>query len=324
MPFFDFSLSELQRYQPAIPEPPDFDAFWAKTLEAAHQHPLDARFTPVDAGMRTVETYDVEFSGYGGQRVKGWLLLPAGANGPLPGVLEFIGYGGGRGWPINWLTWASAGYAFMVMDTRGQGSAWQRGDTPDIPDGANPSYPGFMTQGVLDPHTYYYRRVFTDAVRAFEAFSQHPKVDASRIAVTGGSQGGAITLAAAGLIPTLKVAMPDVPFLCHFQRAIETAPDAPYTEIVSYLRVHREKAETVFKTLNYFDGVHFARRIRAQVLCSTALMDTICPPSTVFAAYNAITTEKEMKVYPYNDHAGGGIDHMIEKIAYLRRVMPLE
>jgi cephalosporin-C deacetylase len=320
MSFFDLSLEELQQYHPNLPEPPDFDAFWAETLAEARQFPLNPTFTEVDYGLKTVKAYDVTFAGYGGHPIKGWLLLPAGTIQPLAGIMEFIGYGGGRATPLNWLGWASAGYAFMVMDTRGQGSSWQRGDTPDIADGGNPSYPGFMTQGILNPRHYYYRRLFCDTVRAIEAFQSHPLVDPERIAVTGGSQGGGMTIAATALSPSVKIAMPDVPFLCHFRRATEITDKAPYSEIASYLRVHRHQMDTVFNTLNYFDGVHFAKRIGARVLCSVALMDTICPPSTVFAAYNAIQSPKEMRVYTYNDHEGGGADHHWEKIKFVQAV----
>lgn len=318
MPFFDLPLDELQRYSPHIPEPTDFDAFWDATLSEARQHPLHPTFTPIDYGLKTLDTYDVTFSGYGGQPIKGWLILPAKTTKPLAGILEFIGYGGGRATPLNWLTWASAGYAFMVMDTRGQGSSWQRGDTPDIHHAGSPTYPGFMTQGVLDPHDYYYRRLFTDCVRAVEAFMLHPMVDGERIAVTGGSQGGGMTIATSALMPTVKIAMPDVPFLCHMRRAIEITAEYPYQEIVAYLRVHRHLNDVVLNTLNYFDGVHFAKRIQARVFCSVALMDATCPPSTVFAAYNAIPSQKEMVVYPYNDHEGGGIDHTLKKMQWIR------
>ncbi len=320
MPFFDLPLDELQRYHPDIPEPTDFDAFWDATLSEARQYPLNATFTPVDYGLKTLDTYDVTFSGYGGQPIKGWLILPANTTTPLPAILEFIGYGGGRATPLNWLGWASAGYAFMVMDTRGQGSSWQRGDTPDIHASGNPMYPGFMTQGVLNPHDYYYRRLFTDCVRAVEALMTHPMVDGERIAVTGGSQGGGMTIATSALMPTVKIAMPDVPFLCHMRRAIEITAEYPYQEIVAYLRVHRHLVDTVLNTLNYFDGVHFAKRIRARVLCSVALMDGICPPSTVYAAYNAIQTQKEMVVYPYNNHEGGGADHTLKKMQFVRDI----
>ena len=170
---FDMPLEQLETYLPPREEPPDLDEFWQGTLAEARDIPLNAVFELVDFKLRTVETFDVTFNGYGGQPVKGWLLLPRQRSGPLPCVVEYIGYGGGRGFPLDWLVWSSAGFAHLVMDTRGQGSAWERagqGDTPDPePDGANPHYPGFMTRGVLDPKTYYYRRVFTDGVRAVEA-----------------------------------------------------------------------------------------------------------------------------------------------------------
>ncbi len=318
MPFFDMSLAELHAYKPERSEPADFDAFWQNTLEEARHYPLNAQFERVDYGLRLVDTYDVTFAGYGGQPVKGWFVLPAGQKDPLPCVVEYIGYGGGRGFPHERLVWPSAGYAFLLMDTRGQGSVWSHGDTADLPDGANPFVPGFMTQGVLDPKTYYYRRVYTDAVRAVEAARSHRAVDVLRVAVTGGSQGGAITIAASGLVPDLAAALPDVPFLCHFRRAIGLTENQPYAEVTRYLSIHRDHEETVFNTLDYFDGVNFAARSPVRALYSTAMMDMTCPPSTVFAAYNHLNAPKDIKVYRFNEHEGGGQHHTLEKIRFLK------
>src|SRR6478672_11490734 len=166
----DMPLEQLQAYLPQRNEPADFDSFWQQTLAETRSTPLNPEFSPVDVGLRTVESYDVTFNGYGGQPIKGWLLLPKERSGPLPCVVQYLGYGGGRGFPLNHLVWSSAGFANFIMDTRGQGSAWSNGDTPDLePEGSNPQHPGFMTRGVLRPQTYYYRRVFTDAVRAVAA-----------------------------------------------------------------------------------------------------------------------------------------------------------
>jgi cephalosporin-C deacetylase len=317
--FFDMPLKELETYLPDREEPADFDAFWEATLAEARAFPMDAAFKPVDYGLKTVEAFDVTFNGYGGQPIKGWFLLPRQRQGPLPCVVEYIGYGGGRGFPTDWLMWSSAGFAYLVMDTRGQGSAWRQGDTPDPePDGSNPHYPGFMTRGVLDPRTYYYRRVFTDGVRAVEAARAHPAVDAGRIAVTGGSQGGGITIAVGGLEPGVKVVMPDVPFLCHYRRATELVDTAPYSEIVAFCKAHRDKIDTVFHTLSYFDGVNFAARTTCHGLFSVGLMDQTCPPSTVFAAYNHFAGPKEIRIWQYNEHEGGGSYQTIEKVKYLR------
>lgn len=320
---FDMPLDQLQTYRPARNEPADFDAFWAQTLAEARQFPLQAKFEPVEAGLKLVEAFDVTYNGYGGQPIKGWLLLPRQRSGTIPCVVDYIGYGGGRGLPHEWLLWASAGYANLVMDTRGQGSTWRAGDTGDPePDGANPHHPGFMTRGVLNPRTYYYRRVFTDAVRAVEAARAHPAVDARRVAITGGSQGGGITLAVAGLVPDLAASMADVPFLCCFRRATEITDGYPYQEIVKYCQVHRNAIDTVFNTLAYFDGVNFAARAQSPALFSVGLMDEICPPSTVFAAYNHYAGPKQIKHWRYNHHEGGQAFQDVEKLKFLAQLWP--
>jgi cephalosporin-C deacetylase len=319
--YFDMPLDQLQIYCPHRNEPADFDSFWAETLLAARQFKLDPQFVPVTTGLKLVDVFDVTFPGFGGQPVKGWFILPKDLSGKLPCVVEYIGYGGGRALPTDWLLWANAGYAHFVMDTRGQGSTWSPGDTPDLePEGSNPQIPGFMTRGVLDPKTYYYRRVFTDAVRAVESARTHPAVDATHVAVTGGSQGGGITLAAAGLLPDLSAVMPDVPFLCNFRRATDLVDTDPYYEITRFCKTHRDKVEQVFNTLSYFDGMNFAPRANAPALFSVGLMDDICPPSTVYSAYNHYMGEKQIKVWSYNNHEGGASFQTGEKLAFLARL----
>lgn len=320
---FDFSLAELERYQPAEAAPADFGAFWDTTLEEARVFPLNARFELVQTLLRSVAVYDLSFSGYAGATVRGWLLLPAGTRAPLPCVVEYLGYGGGRGLPTDWLLWPSAGYACVVMDTRGQGSAWSTGDTPDPQAGGEPHLPGFMTQGIAARETYYYRRLYTDAVRAVEAARSHPLIDRERVAVSGGSQGGGLALVAAGLTPDVAICLPDVPFLCHFSRAVTLTDSAPFSEVAAYLRVHRNRVPEVMHTLSYFDGMHFAGRARAHALFSVALMDNVCPPSTVYAAYNRYGGQKSIRVYPFNGHEGGGTQQAGEKLAFVAKRWPL-
>lgn len=315
---YDLTIEELRKYLPERDEPADFDDFWKKTLSEAEKIPLNATFEKVDFGLNLFDTYDVTFNGYGGQPIKGWFLIPVGQQGSLSCVVRYIGYGGGRGFPIDWLLFPCAGYATLVMDTRGQGSVWLQGDTPDIPDqGTSAHYPGFMTSGILDPITYYYRRVFVDAMRAVQAAKANEWVNPQRIFLSGGSQGGGISLAVAGLDPGITGIMPDVPFLCHFRRAVTLVDTYPYNEIAFYLKTHREKSDQVFQTLSYFDGMNFAVRAKAPALFSVGLMDTTCPPSTVFAAYNHYAGDKEIRVYEFNLHEGGESYQDLEKLKFL-------
>ncbi|GES29192.1 acetylxylan esterase [Streptomyces angustmyceticus] len=316
--FTDLSLDELRAYRPPRPEPPGFDAFWQRTLDETRAHDLDARFTEIDAGLALLRTQDVTFAGFGGHRIHGWFLAPRAADGPLPCVVQYLGYGGGRGMVHDWLLWPSAGYATLVMDTRGQSGPNRPGDTPDPVGSGNPGVPGKMTQGLLDPDDYYYRRLFTDAVRAVEAARGQAAVDAGRIVVAGGSQGGAAALAVAGLVPGLAGALIDVPFLAHVRRAVEITDSGPYGELTRYFAGERGRIDTALHTLDHFDGLNFAARATAPALFGTALRDDVVPPSTGFAVHHHYAGEKELKVWRFNAHEGGGGEQRAAEIAFLR------
>jgi cephalosporin-C deacetylase len=320
----DLTVEELIDYRPTVAEPPDFDDFWDETLKETRSFDLDVRLKPVSTPYRTVEIWDASFRGFAGDRINAWLLNPRHDLGPRPVVVEFIGYNGGRDVPGAFLSWASAGYTHLLVDTRGQGSAWGGGGDTEDPHGYGPHAPGFMTKGIERPESYYYRRVFADALRALEVVRSLPDVDPTKVAVQGISQGGGITLAAAGLAQDLVAVMPDVPFLCHFRRAVDICDQDPYMEITRYLAVHRGAGDTAFNTLGYFDGVNFAKRATAPALFSVALMDQVCPPSTVYAAYHAYAGAKEMVVYPFNDHEGGLSHQRLAQIKWLNRLIGFE
>ncbi|GAA1686666.1 acetylxylan esterase [Microbacterium lacus] len=318
MAFFDLPEAELRRYRPTVTEPEDFDDFWTGTIATARQVPIQSSVvTAVPAPFAHIRVFDVRFPGFGGHPVGAWLLVPDGAE-RCRAIVHFQGYGGGRGLPHEWLPWASAGYVTLVVDTRGQGAHRDSGSgTPD-PAGSEPAVPGFMTRGILHRDTYYYRRVYTDAVRAIDFLQTRTEVDAGRVAVAGISQGGGIAIAASALHGAVAACLADVPFLCHFERAVGLTDSDPYAEIVRYLRAHRDDVAVVASTLAYFDGVSLAARATAPTLFSVALQDTVCPPSTVFAAFNAWDARrKEIVVWPLNGHEGGGADQWPRQVKFL-------
>jgi cephalosporin-C deacetylase len=334
MPLFDLPLEELRLYTSAVTPPADFNAFWDRTVSDARSFPLAAVFEPVENYLSVIDTFDVTFSGYGGSPVKGWLHLPANRERgtPLPAVVQYAGYSGGRGLVNQDTRWAQAGYAHFIMDTRGQGYSGAVGETADPhPSAGEVAYAGLMTRGAGSREGYYYRRVYVDAFRAVEAVQSHPDVDASRIIAAGVSQGGGITVAVAGLaagrLDGVIAALPDVPFLQDFPRAIDIAPRGPYPEIAAFLGRHRERYEPMLAVLAYFDGVNLARSAAVPALYSVARMDDVCPPSTVFASYNAYGTSapeqasKDIEVYRFNNHEGGQEHHWIRQLLFLRKLL---
>lgn len=305
-PLYDLSLTELERHQTAAAEPEGLDAFWADAAATARAAAGEPIVEPVEPGTYgSLAAFDVTFGGADGDPVKAWYLRPSGRDEPLPCRVAFIGYGGGRDRPAAHALYPACGYATLVMDTRAQGGTWSAGETADPGAGASGAeHPGVLTRGIAGPETYYYRRLYIDAVRAVETAASLPGVDAGRIAVAGASQGGALALAAAALAPNLvRLCHADVPFLSDIERAVDIAVDYPYLELVSYLALHPELEDAVRATLRHVDNALLASRIRAHTLVGVGLRDTVTPPSTVFAAYNAIPASKEIAVYPYSGHA---------------------
>ncbi|MES6993268.1 acetylxylan esterase [Cutibacterium acnes] len=312
MPLTDLGIDEARTYRPNVPEPDGFDSFWAETLDEYSGVPQDLTAVPFDNRQALIDTWDLSWAGYHNSRVSGWLHAPAAVNGPLPLVIEYLGYSSSRGVPIG-SVFAAAGYAHIVVDPRGQG--WGHPtlteNCPDVHDGSGA--PGFMTQSLSDPHGHYYRRLFTDAFRCLQAAREMELVDPTRIAVLGHSQGGgqAIAVCALAAMRGIKLAgaFVDVPFLCHIRRSCDIATDGPYLEVVRYLAAHPSLCGRAFQTLGYFDGLHFARRARTSTWFSVAMMDQAVPPSSVWAAYNAwgdgMVADKHIAVYPFAGHAAG-------------------
>jgi len=299
MPWFDLPLDQLREYRTLTLEPSGLDSWWGRQIAEARELAQPPKLTRHEPELYApLEVYDAEFSGARGDRIRAWYIKPEGPARKT--IVNFIGYGGGRGAPSEHALTAALGYAVFVMDSRGQGGRWTTGATGD--NGPGPELSQVMTRGIMDPENYYYTRMFTDAVRAVDTaleLGSEPTV-----AVSGGSQGGALSLAAAALASdSVSLCHADVPFLCDIQRAITLTESAPYSEIPEFLNENVDLIEVALNTLKYIDCALLARRITAQTLVSVGLMDEVCPPSTVFAAYNEITASKDISIYPYSGHA---------------------
>ena len=115
----DLPLSELRDYRPEVAEPSDFDEFWADQLAAARAHRGESSFTAADSPVQHASVYDVTFPGYGGDPISSWQLVPHRGSPAAAFIVEYVGYGGGRGDPFDWLKWSCDGHPHLIMDCRG-------------------------------------------------------------------------------------------------------------------------------------------------------------------------------------------------------------
>ena len=308
MPLVDMQLSQLHEYSGRNPKPEDFDKFWDASLAEMHALDPHVELVPHEIDAPFAECFHLRFTGVGGARVYAKYLRPKNAADPHPAVVMFHGYSGNSGDWSDKLNYVARGSSVAFMDCRGQG-----GLSEDVGGTTGNTLRGHIIRGLDNalngqPEKFYYRNVYLDCAQLANIVMNMPEVDANRVGATGSSQGGGLTLACAALEPRIKLAAPVFPFLCDYQRVweMDLAANA-YDELKTYLRqfdpLHEREAD-IWTTLGYIDNQHLANRIRAEVLMPVGLMDTVCPPSTQFAAYNKITSKKSTLIYPDFGHEG--------------------
>jgi cephalosporin-C deacetylase len=302
MPIIDLPLAELERYAGRNPRPADFDAYWERAL--AEERAVDPKVELVPATMTVefAECFDLWFTGVRGARVHAKYVRPKKRSRRAPALLEFHGYAGNSGDFSHRFGWAAAGFCVAALDCRGQG-----GKSDDAGGVQGTTLNGHIVRGLLDePDQLLYRQIFLDTVELARIVMGFDEVDADRVGARGASQGGALTLACAALEPRIRRAAPVYPFLSDYQRVweMDLAKDA-YAELRTFFRYHdptHERVDEWFTRLGYIDVQHLAPRIQGDVMMAIGLMDTICPPSSQFAAYNKIRSKKTRVLYPDYEH----------------------
>ncbi len=304
-------LADLHQYRPDATAPDDLDAFWECTLRDAEQRPMNDRRERTDSLSPYIEAYKVTYEGFDDTPIHGWYLLPSFAQrGKLPCVVLFHGYLGSKSYPEKHANWLLLGYAVFAVDVRGQG-----GETGNRLPQSFGMTKGWITQGLLDPETSYYRAITVDALKAVQWAAAQPEIDAGRIVVAGASQGGGLALLTAALSDIPSKAVADIPNMCHMDFGILNSTGS-LTEAAEFVSRHPEHLERVLRTLSYFDMLNLAERIRKPVFVSVGLKDTICLPETIFAVYNRIASPKQLQVYPFNGHYTSG-DHFRKIASFL-------
>lgn len=304
MPCVDMPLEKLKTYEGRNPRPADFDEFWDKSLAELDAIDPNPTFTPAEFTCSFAELYELRFTSTKGARIYAKYLRPKNVTSPRPAVVHFHGLSGSFGEWMQLLPWVAEGYVVAAMDCRGQG-----GHSEDVGGAPGTTYTTPFMRGFDGaPEDLYCRDLFLDTVQLTRLVMKDPAVDPARVGVTGNSQGGALTVACAALVPEVKLCAPVYPYLSDYKRVWEMDLDHGAYEGLKYYFRHfdpaHEREDEIFTKLGYIDIQYLAPRIRAKVEMYTGLRDTTCPPSTQFAAFNKIPSEKNVVIFPDYGHEG--------------------
>ncbi|RRJ64749.1 acetylesterase [Paenibacillus oralis] len=308
-------IAEVERYRAERTARGDFDEFWSRTLDRLASKPLNGRRERAETMMQGITAEHVMFEGFDDTPLHGWFLVPDGGGGGKkhPCLVIYQGYQCHRGLPENYAAWLLMGYAVFAVDTRGQ-----TGETGNRLTSGQGIVKGWMTQGILEPEQFYAKAMTIDAWKALEWVKEQPEIDPERIGVYGTSQGGGLALQMAALSDVPRVAVANVPNLCHLEFALMNSTGS-VAEIAEFLARNPGELERVLATLSYFDNLNLAEKINIPVLYSAGFKDMICWPETIAAAYNRNPAPgKELLLYPFMGHEEGPDEHRLKAYAFLR------
>ncbi len=298
----DPRLESLLAYRSQGPEPSDLRAFWGEAQRELELNDPQQVIKAAAFEHPACRAYEMSFNGIGGARLRAKLLRPAQQREPGPALLLFHGYTANNGDWMHKLPWVAAGFTVAALDCRGQGGA---SDDPGGQKGQ--TLHGHLIRGLAEgPRALAYTAHFLDAARAFSLLRFMEGVDPERVAVMGGSQGGALALACAALRPGVAKAVVHYPFLSDFRQVFRSgARHSAYGELWDYFR-RRDPLlldeQRAFNALSYIDVQNLAPWIQAEVLFGASLLDEACPPQSQFAAYNRLGGPKQLLCYPCHGH----------------------
>ncbi|MDR1098667.1 MAG: acetylxylan esterase [Tannerella sp.] len=282
---------DIENIQPATADPKDFDEFWSNTITEARKTPLDAKMLLLpEKCTSTQNVYEVSFQNERpGSRIYGILITPK-TPGKYPAVLRVPGAG------IRPYGGSSLGNDIIVLEIgiHGIPVTLPQEVYNNLGAGALNGYPQF---NMNNRDTHYYKRVFSGCVRAVDFIYSLPEFDGNTIGVTGGSQGGALSIITSGLDPRIKFLAAYYPAMCDYAGYLNgRAGGWPH-----YYRNAKPQPGEV-ETLAYFDVVNFARRVKVSGWYSWGFNDVTCPPTSMYAAYNVIPGSKELSLYLNTGH----------------------
>jgi cephalosporin-C deacetylase-like acetyl esterase len=295
-----------------LDRPDDFENYWMRARRELDA--VDPQFKLIRQDQLCTDTREVfllEMRSLGNVLIRAWYMRPA-REGVYPAILHVQGYSSNK---TPHTLYQGDDMVSLALNIRGHGNSR---------DHVNPGFPGYLQHHVDDRELYVYRGAYMDCIRAVDFLYSRSEVDTSRVAVEGGSQGGALSFATAALDPErIDLCVPHVPFLSDFRDYFRIA-GWPAGEFEQYFEEHPEVSEEqVYRNLSYIDIKNLAPWIKAPVLMSVGLMDPTCPPHINFAAFNQLRVPGSYVVYPYAGHSLPADYHGV-MMDYIRRMFHMD
>ncbi|MBN1465563.1 acetylxylan esterase [candidate division KSB1 bacterium] len=279
-----------EKIAPTVQYPDDFRQFWQKAMEENAKVPMDAEMTLLpERCTEKSNVYQVSLQNFKpGSRFYGILAVPK-ADGVYPAILRVPGAGARpyRGDTGN----ADRGIITLEVGIHGVPLDMEPSVYSDM---MSSSIDGYWFYNLDDKERYYYKRVYLGCVRAVDFIFSLPQFDGENIGVTGGSQGGALSIVTAGLDKRIKYLAPFYPALCDLTGYLHgRAGGWPHTFKKEWYGDWNNTPKKI-ETVGYYDVVNFARQVMQSGFYSWGYNDNVCPPTTMYAAYNVIDAPKEL------------------------------
>ena len=274
---------------PTVENPADFVEFWNKAKEEAAAIPIDAAMDLIpERCTEKVNVYHVSFQNFRNRsRIYGILSMPA-KEGKYPALLKVPGAGVRPYGPDM----ATAEQGIIVLEIGIHGVPVNM-DPELYGDLGSAALSGYWNYNMEHRDRYYYKRVYLGCVRANDFLTSLPQYDGSNLGVSGGSQGGALSIITAALDPRVKYLAAYYPALSDVTGYLKgRAGGWPHMFDKNNLPYNNMKEK--FETVRYYDVVNFARQLKVPGFYSWGFNDETCPPTSMYAAYNVIKAPKDL------------------------------
>ena len=281
---------------PTVALPPDFATFWEQAKRDAAAVPMDAHLTYLpEHSTATVEVYLVNLQNYQkGQRLYGFLCKPK-APGKYPVLFSPPGAGIKATSPTT--AYAEQGFISLSIEIHGISPLVEEATYKNISNAF-----GDYTLNRLDYRdNYYYKRVYLGCVRAIDYLCSLPEFDGKNVLVTGGSQGGALTIVTAALDKRVTALAAFYPALCDLTGYLHGRAGG-WPHLLAPRAAPTNNTPAKLRTLGYYDVVNFARQLTVPGFYSWGYNDNTCPPTSVYAAINAVKAPKTVVISPIAGH----------------------